>query len=663
MAERYTRLFSLEKNLYTPGSPVLICSAVLLQDSYSNSLLAQLKFKNLGEKPFCALKLSVQMLDAAGAPLSAPIEHQYLDLSAGRDEEFGQKSALVLPERSARSYTAAVTEVLFADGERWFSQGAAWAPLKPVRTLEEALGDGELADQYRVRYGSDCKYEPMTDAGLWLCACGALNGEQEANCHRCRRKATAFKEVNLSSLKKECADRLKAEQEQQDQDREETRRKRKKLVRAAAVILPLLLVAAILLATVPGALKKSSAYDAAAALLDSRSYDQAQEAFLALGDYRDSAEQAEKNVPYQKALYVMACAQAGDEAGLAPAGLGRSALNGEESLSVLLYQAAISQFEALDGYKDSEQNAALCRAAIDEQNDQAQKDAYAAALALLEEGKYCQARDAFQALSPYEDSAEMAKEAVYQKALSLYRFMESYDVRNIFCALSTETDTASRVSLSKAQALEMGEGFITQLKSAFGKDPLDILLEDEPAEDLIPFADGVTGLFTALGKYSESKAYIEKIAEISDYTRPFYAMCEQGDLYGAYEWLQAEPDFENRDHWLQLLELYKPYCASWVLYSGDPTLIPLTAGVNQSCSAFTTCVVLSGDSAILRLSCAGDEEFTVELSAAAGETSFVLDIGDGFLYYAAISNVDHLAYLKYDGSGAIRSSCEYSRGE
>ena len=662
MAERYTRLFGLEKNLYVPGSPVLICSGVLLQDSYSNNLLAQLKFKNLSEKPFRALKLSVQMLDAAGAPLSAPIEHQYLDLSAGRDEEFGQKSALVLPERSARSYAVRVTEVLFADGERWLPQeGAVWAPLKPVRTLEEALGDGELADQYRVRYGGDCKMEPMTDAGLWLCACGALNSEQEPNCHRCRRKATAFKDVNLASLKKECADRLKAEQAQQEQDKEESRHRRKKQLRLAAVLLPLLLIAALLLATVPGAVQRSRAYEDAAALLEARSYAQAQEAFLALGDYRDSAEQAEKNVPYQKALYVMACAQSGDAAGLAPAGLSRSDANGEESLSVLLYRAAISQFEALGGYKDSEKNAALCRAAIDEQNDQARKDAYTAALALLEEEKYCEARDAFQALSPYEDSAQMAQEAIYRKALSLFRFMESYEVRDISCALSTETGTASRVSVPKAVALEMGEGFITQLKGAFGRDPLDILLEDEPAGDMVPFADGVSGLFASLGRYSESRDYIEKIAELSDYTRPFYAMCEQGDLYGAYDWLQAEPDFENREHWLRLLELYKPYCASWVLYSGDPTLISITAGKGQPCNAFSSCVLLSGDSAVLRLSCTGDEEFTVELSASAGETSFMLDIGDGFLYYSTISNVDHMGYLKYDSNGSIRSSCEYSR--
>lgn len=663
MAERYARLYSLEKNLYTPGSPVLICSGVLLQDSYSNNLLAQLKFKNLSGKPLKALKLSVQMLDTAGAPLSAPIEHQYLDLSAGRDEEFGQKSALVLPERSARSYTAQVTEVLFADGERWLSQGAVWSPLKPVRTLEEALGDGELADQYRVRYGGDCKYEPMTDAGLWLCACGALNGESEPNCHSCRRKATAFKDVNLASLKKECADRLKSEQAQQEQDKEEAQRKRKKHIKLAAVILPLLLIAALLLATIPGILKKSSAYNAAAALLQNHSYEQAQEAFTALGDYRDSAEQAEKNVPYQKALYIMECAKNEDTAGLALAGLSRSDISEEEGLSVLLYKAAIEQFNALAGYKDSEKNAGLCQAAIDERKDQKVKDAYAAAMALLEEGKYCEARDAFLALGKYEDSAEMAKEAIYRKAVALYAFMEKYDVRDIFCAVSTETGKASQVSVPKATALEMGEGFITELKNAFGRDPLDIQLEDEPAGDLGPFTERVAALFTSLGKYSGSTAYIEKIAEISDYTRPFYAMCEQGDLYGAYDWLMAEVDFENRDHWLRLLELYKPYCASWELYSGDPTLISITAGRSQSCNAFSSCVILSGDSAVLRLSCSGDEEFTVELSAPAGETSFMLDMGDGFLYYSTISNVDHMGYLKYDSSGTIRSSCEYSRAQ
>ena len=42
MSERYTRLFALEENLYSDGSPVVISAGALLKDNQTGAVLAQL---------------------------------------------------------------------------------------------------------------------------------------------------------------------------------------------------------------------------------------------------------------------------------------------------------------------------------------------------------------------------------------------------------------------------------------------------------------------------------------------------------------------------------------------------------------------------------------------------------------------------------------------
>ena len=81
-------------------------------------------------------------------------------------------------------------------------------------------------------------------------------------------------------------------------------------------------------------------------------YEQAADAFSALGNYRDSAEQGEKNVPYQRALHLLASADADDASALRLIGRSRADLSEQVTAAMLLYRAAAEEFEALDGYRD-----------------------------------------------------------------------------------------------------------------------------------------------------------------------------------------------------------------------------------------------------------------------------------------------------------------------
>ena len=113
--QRYSRLFSLPENLYAAGSPVLICAGALLKDNQSEKILAQLKLKNIREKEIKAITVSISPLDTLDHPLGSPLEYQYLDLTAFRDDEFGQKTPIFLPDESTRAFSVEVTEVIFSD--------------------------------------------------------------------------------------------------------------------------------------------------------------------------------------------------------------------------------------------------------------------------------------------------------------------------------------------------------------------------------------------------------------------------------------------------------------------------------------------------------------------------------------------------------------------
>ena len=47
MAGRYSKLFSLTKDLYVKGSPIVIAAGALLLDNKTNQVLAQLKVRRL----------------------------------------------------------------------------------------------------------------------------------------------------------------------------------------------------------------------------------------------------------------------------------------------------------------------------------------------------------------------------------------------------------------------------------------------------------------------------------------------------------------------------------------------------------------------------------------------------------------------------------------
>ena len=136
---------------------------------------------------------------------------------------------------------------------------------------------------------------------------------------------------------------------------------------------------------------EGKAYSEAADLFASGAYDAAYEAFIDLGDYRDSAEMAAK------------CADTRFEAEY------RSAVDLMDNGDIA---EAIAAFEALAGYSDSAEKAEKCREAL-------RASDYADALALMDAERFGEAASIFLSLGDYSDSADkkrrppLSKEAAF----------------------------------------------------------------------------------------------------------------------------------------------------------------------------------------------------------------------------------------------------------
>lgn len=403
MSERYIKLYSLPERLYAESSPLMIAAGNLLKDNLSGNVLAQLKLKNLGERPIKAAKVRLFPLDTAKKPLGDSLVYEYLDLNAGRDAEFGQKTPFPLPNASTRAILAEVIEVVFADYSVWTECGALWEPLPPAEPLEKALGDRELAKQYRLRFGEQAVKGPARHRDLWLCSCGALNRAEEESCHACRRSRDEQLDCDLAALTAAKDERLAAEKAAAEKAAEQAaeqaaalaklkaeraekakarRKKAGKIAALAAAALALCFAAFLLITKV---VIPNSQYNKAVALLDAGQYEEAIEAFKALGNYKDAADR----VPEAQAAQI----EAENAAAYADA---------EALLAEGRYEEAIAAFEALGGYKDSQDRIAEVQAA---QIDAEYAASYEQAEALLAAGEYAEAMAAFRTIpNDYRDA-------------------------------------------------------------------------------------------------------------------------------------------------------------------------------------------------------------------------------------------------------------------
>lgn len=647
-------IYCLPAPLYSEGAPLWITAGELL--GQGELLYVRLTLQVIDKTRVKSATVAIQALDENGAPIGLELPYRYR-CKAGRDQQFGAKEAVLLPLSGAAAFDVRVLRVDFEDAEPWLCN-LLWVPLEKQATLEEHYGDHELAEQFRIRYGRDCRYHPTADADLWRCTCGAVNRDTEPSCHHCRRVREALGRVNTASLRSEKDRRVEREPLRAEATKEEKRGALRKALIAAAIIVPLLVLVIGLLVSVPKQMERKNLYEAGMRLAGSGDYEEAVATFEGLGDYLDSQEMATEGVAYLRAGELMLRAGQDDASALQMIGHTRADLNEDTTAALLLYEAAQKEYEALGSYKDSAEKAQACADALAAERLALEQARFAEADALLAGGQYSKARTAYLALG----AEDQAREAVYRKAAALTAYIQHNNILGVYASLSMEPDGRSVFSMSKDKALALGSQSVADLLACCGEDLVDLQLEDAPPAGLIPLDEAVRTLIGSIEGYRDTAELLTSITDATDYTSAFFTLCENGDLAGAYEWLQAyEGEFENRENWLAGLEFYMPYCDEWELHLGDSTVIPLTIGRGDKCMSFRSRVLLTEDTVTLRLTDANGE-YSIDLHAEPGSARFTIE-EENVLYLCLINNYDHMAYFKYRNGGILASSCEYSRVE
>jgi hypothetical protein len=295
MAERYTRVFTATNNLYALGSPVILSAGALLKDNQTGKILAQLKIRSIADKTIKALTLNISSFDTSGAALGEDVSFEYLDLSAARDEEFGQKTLIPLPNASTRAFDVTVTKVIFEDNDIWENgQKFALTVSEPI-SLASILQDDELLKQYAMHFNQTvAKPEKVHD--LWYCACGALNHREEAECPVCGNKLESLLACDFDALKSECTERLAKEKAEKAAAEEAKRIKREKAAketkRVLSIVIPVICAAIAIVLVITKVIIPNNKYNAAVALIDQEKYEEAYKSLIALHGYKDSKQKA-----------------------------------------------------------------------------------------------------------------------------------------------------------------------------------------------------------------------------------------------------------------------------------------------------------------------------------------------------------------------------------
>lgn len=590
MSARYKKLFSLEHRLYASHAPVLIESGALLLEQESGTLLCQLCFRSIQDRPVKAIRAVVQMLDAQGLPMGKLVEHRYQELDLQREDICGRDIAIVLPSSEAASFTAKILQVSFADGEVW-AEKAPWEPLPEQYTLEDHFVSAEEVYRYQRRFGEDCVFDPLETEELWFCTCGAVNANTEGRCHRCRRKRSAL--LGKGPELPPTEDAEEAEYRAQPFLPEKLPPRIRGFAIGAAALVLLGILALVLIPRLHGGSTKADTAEmpavAAAAVTE---------------DPADAALQA----AYEEALALQTKAEADPD-------------------DYALYLSAAEAFEALGAYEDSSDRAAACREQLVLLNEAVLQEEYAAAQKLLSQRRYSEAREAFLTLGDYEDSAEQADEALYQKALGLFRYVEDNSVRGITASLSADPEEESLVAIPRERLLKLGQEGLRDLEDLFGEDPVVFTAAEEESE-MLPLPDALVSLLEPLGDYKDSKELAAKLPELVDQSDAFFELCEAGELEAARDWLEAwDKPFEDKELWLERVDRCLAVDGTWYFLNGDPSLVASIGGIHEKYYTIVCQVRLSTEGAVLRILLDEQNETGPEFFAELDNDCFRLEDG------------------------------------
>ena len=386
MSEKYTIVQHEKRLFWLQDCPVLLHSYALTKNNTNNSIFLQCKFENIADKPIKAMNIAIKCSDVSHQELANVDNFPYLDINVQPYTLFGDKTPVALPNNTTRNVCIIPLKIIFSDDTTWENTSERAYELaeyeqQPLSSL------GELADQYKRDLHNICadsekhNYLPVNTNGFTICGCGKVVLNNTESCPQCGINFQDLLNVNDSDklhdhlTQYEAALAEKAQKEQLlEQERLQkaalAKQKFKTTAKKVGIIGSGVIAIALLGVLTKQVIIPNVQYSNAEHKAQSGEYDEAIQAFISLGDFKDASEKV-LETKYNWAKDKLA---QGDTEG------------------------AISLFSTLGDYSDA-------RAQITEIQNQTQYDK---AMAAYQAKQYADAQSIFAALGSYKDSAEKA---------------------------------------------------------------------------------------------------------------------------------------------------------------------------------------------------------------------------------------------------------------
>ena len=225
---------------------------------------------------------------------------------------------------------------------------------------------------------------------------------------------------------------------------------------------------------------------------------------------------------------------------------------------------------------------------------------YNNAVAMLEAGRYDEAKKVFDSLETFSDAEEYSLECTYQKAVAAYSKQEYKDAIKLFETITDYKDAKELVNECQAKLDEIklaenqkiydeGKKYLQQ------KDYENAIASFSKIKDFLDSDELLAKAKAAIKEEEERKVRIEQTIQAYNEYMQEASYKNGGDgIYNAYRVLKESNDFiAGKSEVLAFLEPIVAVAGTWVYDSGDPTIF--SKNFDESHETITIGIAYWGD--------------------------------------------------------------------
>ncbi len=510
-------------HLWFYGSPLVLCATHLELDIENGKLFADAKFINVQPEHIKEITVDVICYDFIRNIIDTIPNYTYTGFDISRNQEFGLTKKVPIKNMDTRNIEFVLKSVTTINDETWYNtenskfnidieQRDIFSVLKDLtKQFNEVCANSNIDSSLLT-------LEPVFDEYHWMCGCGTLNWNDENVCSKCKiSKQWLYENISGDALKNkerlrkiaeeheriETEKRLKYEKERQQEEFKQRQQQYQKQVKAKKSkkigkrISIIIIILLIIAAAVYGVLNYGIPYIA---------YSQAKESLeqqifdSAITQFEQlgnflDSEELLQKAKYEKAEYLYS--------------IGQKAESVEIYREISLYKDSEQrylevEYEIADEYYANKdyQNAAEAYSKIPDYMDSSKKldaaveNLYNSAVQMMTKHNANKAYDIFLYLGDYKDSETKLKECIRIKAEQMYEKMQYKDALDTYNQIDDYDSVPKTLEKLKNLSDIISAATDSSTPAAWICSDIKCNICNNPTSGVYTFAFGINGDYT-----------------------------------------------------------------------------------------------------------------------------------------------------------------------